>query len=66
MDILHRCHGEHLSEKMRIAAFVQMLPRNFREVVCQSLDAGSAEGVVERVVRYMQKYPKGERGTARV
>lgn len=41
MDALHRDHGEQLSEQMRIAALVQMLPRDICDMVRQSLDEGS-------------------------
>ena len=38
VNALRRDHGEELSEKMRIAALLQMLPLDIRDLICQSLD----------------------------
>lgn len=36
VDALHTDHTEQLSEQMRIAALIQMLPGDIRDVACQS------------------------------
>lgn len=51
VDAVNRDHGEELSETMKLAALVPMLPRDIRDIVCQSLDVLSTNRGMRDKVR---------------